>query len=156
MWFTVITWVKMLRPTDNVKPNPQETYKLETPAYYHHTLLHTDMIQHMKTFLHQPVNCARKYCMRKPVTLYTPAPTHTLHTIVHLYIQLYFHTRLIWFKNSFHRVGSFSLLIESETNQFKHNFTHSSTRPHLLYIDPCNCTSYLFLIYMFFASITKP
>ena len=59
----------------------------------------------------------------KPVTIYTTAPMHVSHVIIHFYIQQHLFIRLSQFKNIFHQVGSYFHLVKKkkETCWFKHN-----------------------------------
>ena len=90
------------------------------------------MIPYMNIFSHQPVTRARNIVRDKTVTVSTTTHTHPSHVFVHL---------CIWFKNSFHRIGSISywsnkqqvystthtiriifLLVELEKSWFNHKF----------------------------------
>ena len=59
----------------------------------HHTLLHTHMIKHTKTFLHQPFTFARKYCKRKNC--------HNIHKYEHS--RLPHHSKLIHMTTFMHQ-----------------------------------------------------
>ena len=77
----------------------------------HHTLLHTHLVKHMKTFLSSLSTAPNNILQKKTVIIYTTAYTHASYVTMHFYKQQYLRTRLGQFKYIFHQVASISFLL---------------------------------------------